>query len=321
MKDLLTDNFRAFSAKIGADPLCIQGPGGNTSIKDDEVMWIKASGFELADAVTSEIFVAVDRNAADAEAHGAGDGTCKATVLDPEVELRPSIETTFHAALNWRVCAHTHSVAALSHVISPDGRKVAKRQLEDLNPVFVPYAKPGLPLTTEILKRAKPESRLFLLENHGLIVCGETTAETDNLMQRVEGRLFRAPAHVVGGAPAGAAMEGFDWAKTENWMARHETVCNWITEGSYYPDHVVFLGAGLPTADKDDEPPVVVIPGEGIQIRKSATSVQRAMLTCLSDIFRRLPKEWEPEAIGHAAEAELLNWDAEKYRQWLAAKG
>lgn len=321
MKDLLTDNFRAFSAKIGADPLCIQGPGGNTSIKDDEVMWIKASGFELADALSSDIFVAVDRKAADAEARGAGDGTCKATVLDPAVELRPSIETTFHAALDWRVAAHTHSVAALSHVISPAGRKVAQRQLKDLNPIFVPYAKPGLPLTDQILKRATPGSRLFLLENHGLIVCGSTVAETDDLMQRVEGRLFRAPAHVVGAAPAGAPMDGFEWAGEENWMARDETVCARVTQGSYYPDHVVFLGAGLPTADSDDEPPVIVIPGQGIQVRNSATSVQRAMLTCLSDVFRRLPKDWEPEAIGPEAEAELLNWDAEKYRQWLAAKG
>ena len=37
--------------------------------------------------------------------------------------------------------------------------------------------------------------------------------------------------------------------------------------------------------------------------------------------MRRLPPEWSPEPIGPAAEAELLNWDAEKYRQWLAAKG
>ncbi|RYH07852.1 class II aldolase/adducin family protein [Tropicimonas sp. IMCC6043] len=321
MNTLLTDNFRAFSARIGADPLCIQGPGGNTSIKDDTVMWIKASGFELADAETSEIFVAVDRMAAKSEAYGAGDGTCKSTVLDPESELRPSIETTFHAALDWRVVAHTHSVAALSHVVSLAGRKVARKLLADFDPVFVPYAKPGLPLTAEILKRATPETRLFLLENHGLIVCGHTTAETDNLMQRVEGRLYRAPAHVVGAVPGAEPLDGFDWAEAESWMAMDEGVCAAITGGSYYPDHVVFLGAGLPVADSELSPPVIVLPGQGIQIRRSATSVQRAMLTCLSDIFRRLPKAWAPEPIGPEAEAELLNWDAEKYRQWLAAKG
>ena len=92
--DLLTPEFRALSARLGSDPLQVQGPGGNTSIKDGEVMWIKASGTELANAETQDIFVAVDRNAAKAEASGYGDGSCKQTVLDPAITLRPSIETT-----------------------------------------------------------------------------------------------------------------------------------------------------------------------------------------------------------------------------------
>ena len=50
----------AASARIGADPLLIQGPGGNTSIKDGGVMWIKASGTNLADALTRDVFVPCD---------------------------------------------------------------------------------------------------------------------------------------------------------------------------------------------------------------------------------------------------------------------
>ena len=48
--------FRALSAALGSDPLRVQGPGGNTSIKDGDVMWIKASGTELANALTEDIF-------------------------------------------------------------------------------------------------------------------------------------------------------------------------------------------------------------------------------------------------------------------------
>jgi hypothetical protein len=44
------------------------------------------------------------------------------------------------------------------------------------------------------------------------------------------------------------------------------------------------------------------------------------MLRCLSDVLARLPEGWEPEPIGTQAEAELLDWDAEKYRQALAAR-
>lgn len=63
-------------------------------------MWIKASGTALADAEATDIFVAVDRAAARAEACGNGDGRCKTTVLDKSLTLRPSIETTFHTVLD-----------------------------------------------------------------------------------------------------------------------------------------------------------------------------------------------------------------------------
>jgi len=320
MQHLLTDQFRSLSARLGADPLCIQGPGGNTSIKDDKVMWIKASGKELADAVTSDIFVAVDRRAAAAEALGAGDGTCKATVLDPEIRLRPSIETTFHAMLDWRVVVHTHSVAVLSHVVSPEGRAAAKSLLADLDPVFVPYAKPGLPLTAAIRDRITPQTRLILLQNHGVIVCGNTTQEADDLMQETETRLRRDPRSVAPAIPVDDPQPGFDWAEEENWLAQDSAALARVTAGSYYPDHVVFLGPGLPTEDNANAPPVILVPGVGVQIRTTATTTQRAMLRCLSDVLRRIPSEWTLQPIGRAAEAELLNWDAEKYRQWLAAQ-
>ncbi|MFV0361318.1 class II aldolase/adducin family protein [Tropicimonas sp.] len=321
MQTLLTDSFRAFSARIGADPLCIQGPGGNTSIKDDAVMWIKASGMELADAGTRDIFVAVDRRKAAAEAHGAGDGTCVAAILDPSAGLRPSIETTFHAIFDWRVVAHTHSVATLAHVISPAGCAAAMRLLADLDPVLVPYAKPGLPLTGAILQRIEPDTRLVLLANHGLICCGDTSAEAEDLMRQVEERLWREPV-LPGKAPAPPAPpEGFGWAAGESWLAQDVAVLATVTAGSYYPDHVVFLGPGLPLGDGESHPPAIAVPGTGILVRTGATTAQRAMLRCLADVMRRTSRDWPPEAIGAAAEAELLNWDAEKYRQWLAAQG
>ena len=72
-------------------------------------------------------------------------------MLDPAITLRPSIETTFHAALDHKVVAHTHSVATLVHVAGLEGRAQAVQKLADLPFVMAPYAKPGLPLTREIL--------------------------------------------------------------------------------------------------------------------------------------------------------------------------
>jgi rhamnose utilization protein RhaD (predicted bifunctional aldolase and dehydrogenase) len=312
--------FRAFSAKLGQDPLRVQGPGGNTSIKQGGVMWIKASGTELADAETRDIFVAVDRARALAEAQcKAGDGSCKTTVLDPAQTLRPSIETTFHAALDWPVIAHTHSVATIAHVITAQGRAVALDKLADLNPILVPYAKPGLPLTRQIMAHAQPQTRVFLLQNHGLIVCGPDVAQTAALLEEVERRLHLPARALEDTLPPTPPPAGFDWTP-DGCFACAPDLSQLALAGSYYPDHVVFLGPALPLADHGGKQPAVLIAGVGVALRHGATPAQRAMLRCLGDVLARLPDGWHPDPIGPEAEAELLDWDAEKYRQALAAR-
>lgn len=317
--DLLTVDFRAMSARLGQDPLQVQGPGGNTSIKGEGVMWIKASGTELADAETAGIFVAVDQAAARAEAFGAGDGSCKETTLDPAKALRPSIETTFHAALDHPVVAHTHSVATLVHAVSEEGLLALKEKLAGLAFAVVPYAKPGLPLTREILARAEAATQIFILQNHGLICAGADVAEVSALIKEVEDRLA-LPANFGGQArPLGDPDPGFEWAQ-ESWLAHDARAAKLALSGSYYPDHVVFLGPALPAKDHAGAPPVILREGKGVLIREGATSSQRAMLRCLSDVLARLPSGWVPRPIGADAEGALLNWDAEKYRQALAAQ-
>jgi rhamnose utilization protein RhaD (predicted bifunctional aldolase and dehydrogenase) len=313
-------DFCAFSARLGQDPLRVQGPGGNTSIKENGVMWIKASGTELAHAQTADIFVAVDHNAAKDEAHArAGDGTCRQAVLDPSNTLRPSIETTFHALLDWPVVAHTHSIAALSHAVSDAGLRIAGDKLAGLPVAFVPYAKPGMPLTREIRTRIDATTQIILLANHGLIVCGPDVQTTATLMDEVEARLFLPPRTAPLLEPNNAPPVGFVWA-SESWIALDLSTSAYAVSGSYYPDHVVFLGPALPQSDHAGRPPAILLAGQGIALREDATSSQKAMLRCLSDVLSRLPSDWVPQPLGPVAEAELLNWDAEKYRQALAAR-
>src|SRR5689334_9959425 len=63
MPSLLSDAefaaLKALSAELGADPLRTQAAGGNTSLKRDGVLWIKASGTWLAEALAKPIFVPV----------------------------------------------------------------------------------------------------------------------------------------------------------------------------------------------------------------------------------------------------------------------
>ena len=52
--------LRRLSARIGRDPLLVQASSGNTSVKADGVLWIKASGKWLAHATREESLVPLD---------------------------------------------------------------------------------------------------------------------------------------------------------------------------------------------------------------------------------------------------------------------
>ena len=60
----ILDELRAMSARVGRNILLVQGAGGNSSLKDDDVLWVKASGTWLADAEAKDIFVPVALSAA-----------------------------------------------------------------------------------------------------------------------------------------------------------------------------------------------------------------------------------------------------------------
>jgi rhamnose utilization protein RhaD (predicted bifunctional aldolase and dehydrogenase) len=312
-------DFLALSARCGRDPLQVQGPGGNTSVKVGSAMWIKASGTELADAQDRPIFVAVDRALALAEAGGAGDGTCRATVLEPGGPLRPSIETTFHALLDHRVVVHTHSVATLAHVTSDAGVAAALERLAGLPVAAVPYRKPGLPLTRAIAEANAPGTQVFLLRNHGLIVAADTVGAADALRGEVEHRLSRdLPVPPVLPAPSAPAPASHGWHLPATALATDARLRSLALAGSYYPDHVVFLGPALPLRPVATSP-ALLVPVQGVALRNGVRRSAAAMLTCLADVLGRVAPEWQPCPIPREAEAELLDWDAEKYRQALAA--
>ena len=94
-----------FSAQLGGDPEQVQAAGGNTSLKEDGLLWVKASGLWLADALQRDILVPVELAAVlDGIARDLADPVSGAVLAARNpAGLRPSIETTLHALLPHRV--------------------------------------------------------------------------------------------------------------------------------------------------------------------------------------------------------------------------
>lgn len=320
------DRLRDLSARVGADPLLVQAAGGNTSLKDDAVMWIKASGTWLRDAATRDIFVAVDHGAI-MRGLAAGDRGCESCTafIRQDISgtgLRPSIETTVHALLPQRVVVHVHCVNTLAWAIRADAERRLAERLAGFAWAFVPYARPGLPLAGAIAAYLRPGIDVLVLGNHGLVVGGDTVEQAEALLTRVVAALARPlrAARPVDEAELGRLCAGRPYrpaamAETHA-LATDPLALNRAGSSVFYPDHVVFLGVGVATSF-DGDPPLVAIPGLGVVLREDAKAAVEPMGRCLADVMRRIGEEDPLVAISAGEISRLVNWDAEKYRQTL----
>jgi len=344
----LPEDFRQFltlSTEIGRDILKTQGAGGNTSIKHGDCLWVKASGTWLANALDGNIMVPVDR-AGLLEALRAGDERAeKATAfirndLDPGA-LRPSIETTLHAALPQRVIAHFHCVHTIAlAVLARREDLIANRmaRVPDLKWALVPYHRPGIPLAQAVDSIAETRPDVIILANHGLIVCGETIEEVRNRIQRVTTALAGTSRHTP--TPALFSLEGIcrDAAyrpardAETHATALHPENIRIANGGSLYPDHVIFLGTKIGQladgqtagdlvsafARRGEQPPKLIIaPGMGVLLPHDMTTGGAAMARCLGEVVSRIPDDEPITYLTATDEHALTGWEAEKYRQSL----
>jgi rhamnose utilization protein RhaD (predicted bifunctional aldolase and dehydrogenase) len=332
--------LKALSARLGRDPLRTQAAGGNTSLKRDGILWIKASGTWLADAERGDIFVPVRldplRRAveeADPRAEKATDFI--ATELATTGELRPSVETSLHAVIDRSVVVHIHDVATTAIAVRADAEEVLARRLENwgIDWLFIPYVKPGLPLSRAIAERMRPGTNVIVLGNHGLVVMADSVAEAGAIADRVTAALEVTPRP----APPGD-ISALNALKRPGYRpATHRDAHATATDaarlaiarrGTLYPDHVVFLGPGIVETARDaggdaarraEIPPMMlVVPETGVLIHETALRGADELARALADVTGRIDPEAPINVLTGEQEQELIAWDAELYRQKIA---
>lgn len=322
-------DLRRLSARLGRDPDLVQGAGGNTSVKEAGLLWIKASGKWLADAEAGGCFVPLDLARL---LHGI-----QAGAEDPAVDalrgdlarpgLRPSVETTLHAVLPQACVLHVHSVSTIAWAVHPQGRTALAERLEGLSWRWIPYVRPGLPLTavvSEALRRSP--ATVLIMANHGLVVAGESAEEAAALLQEVERRVAIAPRPFP--EPDLEALAGL--AAGRPYRLPQDPRCHacaldpdtrrLVAPGTLYPDHLVFLGSGArvrpaATLAANEEAPLLLIEGRGMLLHESLSPTAEAMALCLALVGQRLDPAASPLYLDPRDEAALLGWDAEAYRK------
>jgi rhamnose utilization protein RhaD (predicted bifunctional aldolase and dehydrogenase) len=319
--------LRRLSARVGADHLLVQAAGGNTSLKQDGIMWIKASGTWLQNAEASDIFVPVDHGAL-LDGLARDDPACESCTKFVRSDLntlglRPSIETTVHALMPQRIVVHVHCVNTIAWAIRSDAEEQLKHLLGDFRFAFIPYARPGLPLARAIAQRLQPGIDVLVLGNHGLAVAADSVAEAEALLRRVVAALERPARALVAASHdrLAAIAQGTDYRPAldpeTHGLATDPLALRLGAASVFYPDHVVFLGVGVSTS-LEQGGKLVAIPEIGVLIHGDAKPAIEPMGRCLGDVMRRVNEDEPLVVLSEDDIDRLVNWDAEKYRQTLA---
>ena len=308
MKQSEIDELLDLSAWLGQDPLLVQAGTGNTSIKDDATMWIKASGKRLARARVEPILMPINlkmvrrcvRNKIDVST---------AFQRSWQDRLKPSVETALHAVMPHRVVVHVHSVNAIAWAVRSDGPAVIAPRLAGLDWRWIPYVSSGLPLAHAIEERLArfPQASVFVLGNHGLVVGAENCRDAELLLEDVERRLAVVPRtpyeYQDGRAPL--IRENADWRLPEDpkmhLLGADPVSRQIVLNGILYPCHAMFLGHGAPPiypahevtqprrAGNSTSRVYAIVEDSGVMIRRAATPVELEMLSCLVNVVQRIP--------------------------------
>jgi len=175
--------------------------GGNTSWKDDTTLWVKGSGQALA-TIAPDGFARMDRQALAALwTRQFSDDTdtrerevlaeLMAARLPGEEAKRPSVETLLHDLMPFAYVVHTHPTLVNALTCARDGRTAFER-LFGHEAVWIPLVDPGY-ILSKVVKDALEAFRrvhgrvpaLIFMQNHGIVVAGDTPAEVDAAYDRI----------------------------------------------------------------------------------------------------------------------------------------
>ncbi len=175
--------------------------GGNTSYKDENHIYIKASGHSLA-TIGEDGFAQLDRKALQLIAGNEysedvmeRENQIKNDLLNarvhPEKGQRPSVETSLHDLIAFRFVVHTHSTKVNGLMCSTNAERLTTVLFGD-KVVYVPYVDPGYILFKEVetriniyRSRTGKEPKIILLQNHGIFVAADTTDEIRKIYTEV----------------------------------------------------------------------------------------------------------------------------------------
>lgn len=192
------------SQLYGKNKAYVIAGGGNTSFKNDKLLWIKASGSGL-DTIDEKGFVSLSREklAEIATKTYSQDSTAReaevkddlhAAIVAPK-DKRPSVETSMHDSIAYSYVVHTHPTKVNGLMCAKNGKAICDELFGD-EVIFIPYTDPGYILFKKVDKEIKKYTvskgyapKIIFLENHGVFVADNDVEAIKQMYVEIEAKL------------------------------------------------------------------------------------------------------------------------------------
>lgn len=327
--NMITAELVDLATTIGNDPLLVQGAGGNISQKTSAgIMAVKASGTRLKDAKKTNIFVTLNLALACEEVLTTEKLSYSIIESAQNDSLRPSIETAIHALLPHKFVLHVHSVAAVAASsvdvevsLTPLYVWAEKNQTKIVN---VAYVKPGIALAKAILaarKYAKDDisNLVVILGNHGLITASQDSDTALKLIYEVEKILRQTWADEQTSTKLSSiSVKNFpNWKKVKNVTLAKNSINN-LLKGPLTPDSAVFLGRKPFTDNPLDKTAAALISKNQFYFRPGLSEDAQEIALSFVEVAKYFPQRQKVLTLSDDNIAQLINWEAEKWRQKMA---
>lgn len=338
----------------------VKGGGGNTSVKNSQIIWIKPSGTILGELKPDD-FVALDR-ARIAEIYKANPpaepNEREAMIKDlmlaavcPDSSGRPSVEAPLHNSFDAAFVVHTHPALVNGMTCAKNGAEICHNLFPD--DLWVEYIDPGYTLCMrlreeieEYAKRYRHQPEVVFLKNHGLFVAAETADRIHEIHSYIinvmmeQYRKAGIPVELKMEPPAADDVVGKTIEHIKDLLGPEEAghVCYSvpfrIADGPISPDHIAYSRAyplvGELSAEaisdfknrNDYSPRVIKCEAEVFSVGSSEKNASLALELALDGAqVKQLAEAFGGiEYMTPKAAKFIDNWEVEAYRQKVAAQ-
>lgn len=189
------DDLIRISQLYGSDNRLVIAGGGNTSYKNKDKIWVKASGASLA-TITEDGFAVLDRSMLNSMMKKvySSDPSEREEQVKNDLSMatitkgkRPSVETSMHNIINYAYVVHLHPTV-VNGLMCANNVESELLKLFGEKTLYVEYTDPGYVLfkkvnykIVEYRLKHNEEPKVIWLQNHGVFVGANSTDEIESI--------------------------------------------------------------------------------------------------------------------------------------------